>query len=77
MQQKESKIQKKTIFDELRYLSIENDHILNSVYQRYEVYEVTGLDCYFRDQNLSAAVNFFNTELSETDVSIEFFSLSK
>ncbi len=77
MQQKESKIQKKTIFDELRYLSIENDYILNSVYQRYEVYEVTGLDCYFKDQNLSAAVNFFNTELSDTDVSIEFFSLSK
>lgn len=68
---------KKTIFDELKYLSIENGYILNSAFQRYEVFEIDGLDCYFKEQNFSAAVNFFNAELSNTDVSVEFFSISK
>lgn len=68
---------KKTIFDELKYLSIENNYILNSAFQRYEVFEIEGLDCYFKEQNFAAAVNFFNAELSNTDVSVEFFSISK
>ena len=67
----------KTIFDELKYLSIENGYILNSAFQRYEVFEIEGLDCYFKEQNFSAAVNFFNAELSNTDVSVEFFSISR
>lgn len=68
---------KKTIFDELKYLSIENNYILNSAFQRYEVFEIEGLDCYFKEQNFAAAVNFFNAELSNTDVSVEFFSISR
>lgn len=68
---------KKTIFDELKYLSIENGYILNSVFQRYELFEIEGVDCYFHDQNFAAAVNYFNAELSNTDVSVEFFSISK
>lgn len=68
---------KKTIFDELKYLSIENGYILNSAFQRYEVFEIDGLDCYFKEQNFAAAVNYFNAELSNPDVSVEFFSISK
>lgn len=77
MQKNQNANTKKTIFDELKYLSIEEDFILNSVYQRYEVYEISGLDCYFREQNFNSAINFMNTEFSDTDIAIEFFSVSK
>ena len=68
---------KRTIFDELKYLAIENGYILNSVNQRYEIYEVDGLDCYFNEHDFSSAIRFVNKELNGTGVSIEFFQISK
>ena len=63
----------KTIFDELKYLSIENGYILNSAFQRYEVFEIEGLDCYFKEQNFSAALIFstrnFQTQMYRSNFS--------
>ena len=65
-----------TIFDALPIRSIENGVIVNNAGQRYHVFEIEGLDSYFRSYTFDAVENFFNRELGTTDATVELFSLS-
>lgn len=66
----------KSIFDEIRYQAVEDDAVLNTLFQRYLIYEIKGLDCYFKDADISRIYPLINRELGNENT-LEFFVLSR
>ncbi len=65
----------KNIFSELKLQAVENNCIVNDFYQRYQLYKIQGLDCYFKAQNLLPLVVAANRELDTEGTTVELFSL--
>ena len=65
----------KSIYDEIKYLSIENDYIINSSFKRFKIYEIQeGLNCYFEDINMEPVVSFIDREFRDLKgATIELF----
>lgn len=66
----------KSIFDMLKIMSVEDNFILTDAYQRFTVWEIEGLDCYFRQPDLSHAQMVMIKELRENTF-IHFFQISE
>ncbi len=60
----------------LRIASIESDLIITSSMQRYSIWETDGIDCYFREPDLTRAYSAFMREMKE-NTTVEFFQISK
>ena len=66
----------KSIFDMLKVISIEDNFILTDGYQRFTLWEIEGIDCYFRTPDLSHAQMTMTKELRENTF-IHFFQISE
>lgn len=67
---------KKTIYDNIKIQAIEDDLVINNANQRFRIYDIDGLDCYFHGAALNAAAQFLNKE-GRQDTTIEFYMLSR
>ena len=66
----------KSIFSLLKIASIEDDLIITSSMQRFTMWETDGIDCYFREADLTRAYSAFMREMKE-NTTVEFFQISK
>lgn len=66
----------KSIFEMLKIASIEDDTIITSAMQRFTMWKTFGIDCYFRDADLTRAYSAFMREMKE-NTTVEFFQISK
>lgn len=66
----------KSIFDMLKIISIEDGYILTAGYQRFTMWEIEGIDCYFRSPSMSGAYMSMIKELREHTF-IHFFQISE
>ncbi|HOB71822.1 MAG TPA: hypothetical protein PKM18_08575, partial [bacterium] len=66
----------KSIFSLLKIASIESDLIITTSLQRYSIWETDGIDCYFREPDLTRAYSAFMREMKE-NTTVEFFQISK
>ena len=60
----------------LKIASIEDDSIVTTGMQRFTMWETAGIDCYFREPDLTRAYNAFMREMKE-GTTVEFFQISK
>lgn len=66
----------KSIFEMLKIISIEDDFIITSSFQRFSMWESEGVDCYFREAQRSGAYSAFVSELRE-GTTVEYFRVSR
>ncbi|MCK5808895.1 ATP-binding protein [bacterium] len=63
------------IFDQLKISAIEDNSLINRAEQRFVLYEIGGVDCYFANPNLATARRFIAKELP-VGSTIEYFQYS-
>jgi len=66
----------KSVFEMLKIISIEDDLIITSSFQRFSMWETQGADCYFHEQDRSRAYSAFISELRE-GTTVEYFRVSR
>ena len=64
----------RSIFEMLKICAVEDGFILNCAMQRFSLWEVEGVDCYFFSPDLRRADSFFMREAKEGTI-VEFFAL--
>jgi len=66
----------KSVFEMLKIISIEDDLIITSSFQRFSMWKTEGADCYFHELDRSRAYSAFISELRE-GTTVEYFRVSR